>query len=126
MPKSKRPDAAALELVRQFGLTRDDLVIEIGSGRGDSLRAVQACGPRVLGVEPNAWVMTRAFWAGIDTIAAAFTAGVADYILRRYGPARVIITGDADITLLDAAERCLAPGGTILSVMPTPTPLAAA
>jgi len=128
----------AAELVRRYGLTGDDLVIEVGSGEGTLLKALRALGPRVLGVEADVEAMTRAWAAGVDSIAAVFGPGVADYARRRYGPARLLLTravrpgGDEFARFVAAGSRCLAPDGVILihsvggnatiEVRPDPTP----
>ena len=115
------PAALAAGLVRRYGLTRDDLVVEVGSGDGERLRAVQGLGPRVLGVEPELRVMAKAFHAGVDTIGTHFGAGVGEYIARRYGPARVLLVrglravGCEPAALVGAAAGCLAPGGVLVA-----------
>lgn len=130
----------AAELVRRYGLTGDDLVIEVGSGEGTLLKALRALGPRVLGVEADVEAMTRAWAAGVDSIAAVFGPGVADYARRRYGPARLLLNrsvrpGGEDLArFVAAASRCLTPDGVILihsaganaviEVRPDPTPAA--
>lgn len=110
--------ALAGELVRHYGLTAADLVLEVGSGDGEFLKAVRALGPRVLGVEPDVMVMNTAWGAKVDTLAAHFGAGVADYVRSRYGPARVVFTraaaADELPRLVAAACRCLAPGGVVV------------
>ena len=60
-------------------------------------------------------------WAsGVDTIAAYFGPGVADYVRRRYGPARLLIVrsvragGDELAHFLAAGARCLGPSGAIV------------
>jgi hypothetical protein len=114
------PVALAADLVRRHGLTAADLVIEVGSGTGGRLRAVRRLGPRVLGIEPRLGEMARAFHAGVDTIGAMFGPGVAAYVARRYGPARVLLLRDlravgcAPAALLTAAAGCLTPDGLVV------------
>ena|SRR5579871_2436437 len=109
------------DLIARLGLTADDLVVEVGSRDGTRLREVKACGPRVLGVEPNVQLMARAFAAGVDTLAAYFSPGVAGYIRRKYGPVRLLLVHDA-AAFGDpaAAAACLAPGGRWLFTGPLP------
>jgi SAM-dependent methyltransferase len=115
------PAAFAAGLVRRYALTRHDLVVEVGSGDGERLRAVQGLGPRVLGVEPDLRVMARAFHAGVDTIGTRFGAGVGEYVARRYGPARVLVVrglravGCDPAALVGAAAGCLGPGGVLVA-----------
>lgn len=129
----------AVELVHRHKLTGDDLVLEVGSGDGTLLKAIRALGPRVLGVEADVEAMTRAWAAGVDSIAAAFGPGVADYVRRRYGIASLLLSrcvragGEEFARFVAAGTRCLAPGGiilvhsagtnTIAEVRPDPTPV---
>src|SRR4051794_27391367 len=92
MPTTHAPFESAAELVRRHGLTPSDLVIEVGSGDGPLLKAIRDRGPRVLGIEPDVMAMSRAWADGVDTIAAVFGPGVAEYVRRRYGPARLVVT----------------------------------
>jgi len=128
----------AAELVRRYRLTGDDLVIEVGSGEGTLLKAIRGLGPRVLGVEADVEAMMRAWAAGVDSIAAVFGPGVADYARRRYGPARLLFSrcvragGEEFARFVAAGSRCLTPNGVILvhsaganaviEVRPEPTP----
>jgi novobiocin biosynthesis protein NovU/D-mycarose 3-C-methyltransferase len=108
------------ELVDRYGLTSGDLVVEVGSGDGTRLRAVRGRGPRVLGVEPDVRLVARAFAAGVDTIAANFCSGVAGFIRRRYGAARLLLVTDPrawgdPAASTAAAVRCLTPDGLIVA-----------
>jgi len=120
MPTSLPHTEPATELVRRYALTANDLVVEVGSGEGLLLKAVRDLGPRVLGVEPDVSAMSQAWAAGVDTIAAVFGPGVASYVRRRYGPARLVVTrsvrgiGDELSRFVAAASRCLAPGGAVV------------
>jgi len=112
------PAETAADLVRRHALTAADLVIEVGSGEGTLLRAVRACGPRVLGIEADARAVGRAYHSGVDTLAAVFAPGVAEYVRRRYGPARVLLArppaAGVPADLLAAARVCLGPGGAVV------------
>jgi len=113
------PQALATQLVDRYGLTAADLVIEIGSGEGEFLRAVRQLGPRVLGIETDAVRVSRAFAAGIDTVRAVFNPATAARVCRRYGVARVLIAGSpatAEPEFLAAAARCLTADGVVLLV----------
>lgn len=119
MPAEPHAELAA-ELVRRYALTAADLVVEVGSGEGVLLKAVRALGPRVLGVEPDVAAMARAWAGGVDSISAVFGPGVAGYVRRRYGPARLVVTrsvrgiGEELARFVASASRCLAPGGAIV------------
>jgi hypothetical protein len=111
-------------LVARFGLTADDLVVEIGSNDGTRLRAVRERGPRVVGVEPVVRVMARAFQAGVDTVGAFFDDALARDLLKKYGPARVVLTGTALSTapdlpaFLSAVAGLLTPDGVLVAQLP--------
>jgi methylation protein EvaC len=120
MPTNLPHAELATELVRRYALTANDLVVEVGSGEGLLLKAVRDFGPRILGVEPDVAAMSRSWAAGVDTIAAVFGPGIASYVRRRYGPARLVVTrsvrgiGDELSRFVAAASRCLTPGGVVV------------
>jgi hypothetical protein len=113
--------AFAAELVRRYGLTPADLVVDLASGAGGRLRAVRRLGPRVLGIEPRLRDVSPAFLAGVDTIGARFGPGVAEYVARRYGRARVLLVRDLravvcdPAALLTAAAACLNSNGVVVA-----------
>lgn len=119
-PAAFDPADLAARLVERYGLTAADLVVEVGSGDGAMLREVRALGPRVLGVEVAAGLLARAFGVGVDTLRAAFDPAAAELIRRRYGPARVVVSGRLPVRsgspagFLAAVSACLAPGGLLL------------
>src|SRR5262249_12177299 len=105
------------DLVERYGLTPNDLVIEVGSGEGAFLAAVRQLGPRVLGVDVDRRAVGRAFRAGVDMVEAAFTQDTAACLRQRYGPARVVIVRGApgnQSEFVAAAARCLSPDGVVL------------
>ena len=131
-PTQSSQDVAA-DLIRWYGLTADDFVIEVDSGEGSFLRAIRALGPRVLGIEPDIQVMARAFHGGVDTLAATFHSSTADDIRRRYGPAQLVLSrtghlaGDELTRFVATAARLLAPAANSTEVAApplsrTPTP----
>lgn len=107
------------DLVRRYGLTGSSFVVEVGSGEGRFLQALQKQGIRVLGIETDVRTMARSWFSGVDTISAHFGIGVADYIRNRYGCANLIIArsvraGTEEFAqLLAGAARCLTPDGII-------------
>jgi hypothetical protein len=109
----------AVDLVRRYGLTAADLVVQVGSGTGGFLRSVQTCGARVLGLEPDMQSMARAWADGVDTLAVHFGTGTAEYIREKYGPVKLIVArgvkpGSEEFSRLVAAgSRCLAADGAI-------------
>jgi len=96
---------AATSLVRRYGLTPADLVLEIGI--------------RVLGAEPDMWAMAQAWNAGVDTLAVHFTAGAAEYIREKYGLVKLLVARNVKpgteefAALVAASSRCLAADGAI-------------
>lgn len=109
----------AVELVRRYGLTPADLVVEVGSGAGGFLQSVRSCGVRVLGLEPDMLAMAAAWAAGVDSLSVHFTTGAADYIRSKYGPVKLLLArcvkpGSAEFArLVAAASHCLAADGAI-------------
>ena len=110
---------AAANLVRRYSLSAADLVVEVGSGAGEYLRAIQSLGPRVLGIEPDVQSMAKAWSAGVDTIAVRFGPGAAEYVRDKYGPVKLLLArnvppgGEEFAKLVAAGARCLAADGAI-------------
>ena len=110
---------AATSLVRRYGLTPADLVLEIGSGTGSFLKALQSLGVRVLGAEPDMWSMAQAWTTGVDTLSVHFTTGAAEYIREKYGLVKLLVARNVKpgteefAALVAASSRCLAADGAI-------------
>lgn len=79
----------AQRLIKELGLTRDDLVVDIGSNDGTFLKGYEGR-VRVLGVEAAKNIAKIANDAGIATLNDFFTSRTARDIRARYGPASVI------------------------------------
>ena len=77
--------------------------MEIGSNEGVLLRAFQARGMNVLGIDPAREIGRRATVAGIPTLTAYFTSDLGKTIRAEHGPASVIIANNvlANIDNLD-------------------------
>lgn len=80
----------ARTVVQRFGLTTDDLVVDIGSNVGILLSAFRANGPRILGVDPASNIVRIAERNGVETVNEFFSEAVAADIRRARGPASVI------------------------------------
>ncbi len=80
----------ARTVVQRFGLTADDLVVDIGSNVGVLLSAFRANGPRILGVDPASNIVRIAERNGVETVNEFFSPVVAADIRRTKGPATVI------------------------------------
>ncbi len=83
-------DEFARTVVQRFGLTADDLVVDIGSNVGVLLSAFRANGPRILGVDPASNIVRIAERNGIETVNEFFSPVVAADVRRAKGPATVI------------------------------------
>lgn len=79
------------DLTAKYGLTKNDLVIDIGSNDGTLLAGFKKQGVRVLGIEPTN-IAKIAQKEGIPTIQDFFTVKLARAVKKRYGPAALIIT----------------------------------
>jgi nucleoside-diphosphate-sugar epimerase/SAM-dependent methyltransferase len=77
-------------LTRDFALTSDSLVVDIGSNDGLLLSYFKEQGARVIGVEPAENIVEIARKKGIDTITGFFTESNANDILRIKGKADVV------------------------------------
>ena len=81
----------AEDLIRQFDLGPDDLVVEAGSNDGTLLKFFAARGVRVLGVEPSGNVADIARQDGIPTLTAFFNAETARSIVDNHGRPKLFI-----------------------------------
>lgn len=81
----------AEDLIRQFDLGPDDLVVEAGSNDGTLLKFFAARGVRVLGVEPSGNVADIARQDGVPTLTAFFNAETARSIFESHGRPRLFI-----------------------------------
>lgn len=83
-------ESFAKEVVDRFGLSKQDLVVDIGSNVGVLLEAFRNNGVIVQGVDPAANIVMLAQERGIDTICDFFNAVSVDKILAEKGNASVI------------------------------------
>lgn len=80
----------AKEIFNRFGLSKESLVIDIGSNDGILLRPFRKLGARVLGVEPDRTIAAIARKNGVETMSEFFSPAVAEKIAKKYGAADVI------------------------------------
>lgn len=80
----------AVEVVNNFNLSKDNLVIDIGSNDGTLLKGFKQLGIKTLGIEPATNVALVAEQEGIETINDFLSVEVAKSIIGRKGHARVI------------------------------------
>ncbi len=78
------------QLVKQFELSPDSLVVDVGSNDGTFLKGFKARGMRVLGVDPAVNIAKMANDAGIETLCDFFGREAATRILAEKGKARMV------------------------------------
>ena len=111
---------SAAEIVSHYGLTKDSLVVDIGSNDGTLLGAFKAHGIRVLGVEPTN-IADIANANGVETIKSPFTESVAADIQRDYGNASLITATNVFAHMaalgdvIRGIKRLLGDGGLFMS-----------
>ncbi|MCR5876718.1 class I SAM-dependent methyltransferase [Phenylobacterium sp. J426] len=89
-----------------FGLGGEDLVVDIGSNDGTALKAYQALGLRVLGVEPATNVADLALEAGVPTLNRFFNEQTADLIRRDHGSAKLVTAAGVFFHLEELHSVC--------------------
>jgi novobiocin biosynthesis protein NovU/D-mycarose 3-C-methyltransferase len=116
--------AYAEEVVDRFFRSKQDLFIEIGSNDGTLLRAAQAKGVRVLGVEPATNIAKVANERGIPTLNRFFHRKAAEEIAAQHGKAQAIVANNVVAHIDDVAdlagglEQLLAPEGVFVFEVP--------
>ncbi|MFA6432637.1 MAG: NAD-dependent epimerase/dehydratase family protein [Candidatus Paceibacterota bacterium] len=86
----KHFEEAAEQYLKQFNLTKKDLVVDIGSNDGIALRPLKARGIKVLGIEPAKNIADLANAEGIETVNDYFSKAVVDKIIKEKGKATLI------------------------------------
>lgn len=79
------------QLIDQFGLGPDDLVVEAGSNDGTLLKFFAARGVKVLGIEPSGNVAAIARLNGVPTLTAFFNEETARNIIEGHGRPKLFI-----------------------------------
>jgi SAM-dependent methyltransferase len=120
--KSLRENFA--ELARQarsrYGLTADDLVVDIGSNDGTLLSNFQAAGHRVVGIEPTK-AGDIAIAAGIPTVRDFLGKPAVEAVLAKHGKAKVVTAANVfghmpDIDeVMNCISALLEPEGVFIS-----------
>ncbi len=96
--------AYADALLARAGTAPGALVVELGSNEGAMLRAFQRRGLRTLGVDPAREIAARATAAGIETLAAYFTAALAANLRQERGAASLVIANNVFANIDDLAD----------------------
>jgi hypothetical protein len=98
----------AADLVRDYALRPDDLVVHTGGGAGELLAGLRGLGCRVLALDPSGRC-----GGGIDTLRTTLTPAAARLVRERYGPVALLLaTADVPVAV---ASMCMAPGGVVVT-----------
>lgn len=114
----------AADFTERYGLQAGDLVLEVASNDGTVLRAFQAHGVRVLGVEPAGNIADMARSAGVETVCDYFREELAQRLRRDFGPSRLVLARHvlAHVAELQSfvrgLETVLAPDGLVVVECP--------
>jgi novobiocin biosynthesis protein NovU/D-mycarose 3-C-methyltransferase len=114
----------AAELPRRYGWGRSSLLVEVASNDGTVLKAFQAAGIPVLGVEPAANIAALAEQEGVPTAVKFFNAATAKELSQRYGKAagilgRHVFAHVDDVhDFLTGVDTLLGPDGVLLIEVP--------
>lgn len=81
----------AVEVVNNFNLSQDDLVIDVGSNDGTLLKGFKQLGIKTLGIEPATNIALVSEREGIETVNDFFSIDVAKDIIERKSHAKAII-----------------------------------
>lgn len=80
----------ANKVVEKFKLTKEELIIDIGSNVGVLLEGFKNNGCKILGIDPAQNIVDKALIRGIPTICEFFGEKIAIEVLDKYGSASVI------------------------------------
>lgn len=83
-----------LQVIRKISLCKGSHVVEIGSNDGSLLRQFKKKGMKVLGIDPARIISQEASLAGIPTWNRFFNQRTAREILRKQGPADLILANN--------------------------------
>jgi SAM-dependent methyltransferase len=81
----------AQELCKEYFLTKDSLVVEVGSGDGAQLEKFRKLGCKVIGIEPSIILASEAEKKHIPTIVSMFNADTVCKLTQDYGNVDAII-----------------------------------
>lgn len=82
--------SAAKQYIKEFGLNKEDLVVDIGSNDGIALKPLMEHGIKTLGVEPAKNIAKLANENGVLTINDYFNYDVVKNILLKFGKAKLV------------------------------------
>lgn len=116
----KHFEDAANSYIKQFNLTSDCLVVDIGSNDGVGLKTFKENGIRVLGVDPAKNIAELANKNGIPTINEYFGGSTVKNILKLHGKAKLVTASnvfahsDKLVEIANAAFDVLEDDGTFI------------
>lgn len=113
--------SVAADVVGEFGIPKDSLVVDVGSNDGTLLRGFKEVGMRVVGVEPTNIAKIARAENGVDTVQDFFSDRVAREIVKQHGNASLVtatnvfahMTGLGDV--MRGIDELLKPGGLFVS-----------
>lgn len=97
---------SAADLVAEFQVQRNSLVVDIGSNDGTFLRHFKDLGMRVIGVDPATNIATIANERGIETVNDFFSEGLARQIRDEKGPATLVTAAGVFFHIDDMDDVC--------------------
>jgi len=80
----------AIDVISNYSINNQDLVVDIGSNDGTLLKFFKKFGTKVLGIDPAQNIAKLATKNGIKTIPSFFDSKVSETILNDYGAAKII------------------------------------
>ncbi len=110
-------------LVHRYGLSREDLVIDIGCNDGTLLQGFERHGVRTLGVDPAQNLAALASGNGIERYVGLFTAATAESIKSKWGQASLVTATNTFPHIQDlddfirGIQTALKPGGVLVIEM---------
>ena len=85
----------AKEILLQYPIAKNSLILDIGSNDGTALSFFKAAGYKVLGIDPAIEVVEAANKNGIETLCEFFSLHIAKQYLPKYGKAKLINSHNA-------------------------------
>jgi len=82
-------------ICKKYPMTKDSLVLDIGSNDGTALSFFKAAGYKILGIDPAIEVVESANKAGIETLCEFFNLETAQKFEPHYGKAKLITSHNA-------------------------------
>ncbi len=111
-------------VVKELGLNKESLVVEVASNDGSLLSCFRERGTRTLGIEPARNIAIIAREAGIETLNEFFTPALASEVVKSHGPARAVLANnvlahvDATVEFLAGCKRLIGPDGCVVIEAP--------